>query len=316
MRQLSPAQRTDIISLLTSGHSAHKVSSLTGIHTSTISRLCRKHCPTLPKSLGGRPTKLTGRNVQHAIRLISSGKADTAVDVTRALQEVVDGSISAQTMRRHLKKAGMKAVVKKKKPLLTPRHRRERLDFALAHRDWTVEDWKRVVWSDETKINRLGSDGRKWAWKRAGEGLSDRLVQGTVKFGGGSVMVWGCMMWEGPGIACKIDGRMDGDLYVTILEDELKPALITMAKTQKTSSSSRTMTPSTPARRPRTGSRIMKWSIYCGQHSLQTSIQLNTYGNTSRGGSVAMKPLQLAYWSCGRGCRMCGTRLIQRCVRN
>jgi transposase len=225
MHQLSAAQRTDIISMLTSGHSAHKISSLTGIHTSTISRLRRNHCSTLPKSLGGRPTKLTGRNVQHAIRLISSGRADTAVDVTRALQEVVDGSISAQTMRRHLKKAGMKAVVKKKKPLLTPKHRRERLDFALAHRDWTVEDWKRVVWSDETKINRLGSDGRKWAWKRAGEGLSDRLVQGTVKFGGGSVMVWGCMMWEGPGIACKIDGRMDGDLYVTIFEDELQASL-------------------------------------------------------------------------------------------
>ena len=46
-----------------------------------------------------------------------------------------------------------------------------------------------VVRSDETKINCLGSDGRKWAWKRVGEGLSDRLVEGAVKFGGGSVML-------------------------------------------------------------------------------------------------------------------------------
>jgi transposase len=88
-----------------------------------------------------------------------------------------------------------------------------------------VEDWKRVVWSDETKINRLGSDGRKWAWKKAGEGLSDRLVEGTLKFGGGSVMMWGCMMWEGPGYSCKIDGRMDGDLYIAILEDELQDSI-------------------------------------------------------------------------------------------
>ena len=36
-------------------------------------------------------------------------------------------------------------------------------------------------------MNHLGSDGKKWAWKRAGEGLSDRLVEGTVKFGVGSV---------------------------------------------------------------------------------------------------------------------------------
>jgi hypothetical protein len=85
------------------------------------------------------------------------------------------------------------------------------------HKHWTVEDWKRVIWFDETKTNHLGSDGRKWDWKKAGEGLSDRLVSDTVKFGGGSVMVWGCMMWEGPGMASKIDGRMDGDLYVSIL---------------------------------------------------------------------------------------------------
>ena len=70
----------------------------------------------------------------------------------------------------------MKAAVKRKRPLLKKRHRDARLDFALAHKDWTVEDWKRVIWSDETKINRLGSDGRKWVWKKPGEGLNDRLV--------------------------------------------------------------------------------------------------------------------------------------------
>ena len=55
----------------------------------------------------------------------------------------------------------MKAVMKKKKPFLSKKHRKARMDFALTHQHWTVEDWKKVVWSDETKINRLGSDGRK-----------------------------------------------------------------------------------------------------------------------------------------------------------
>ena len=63
------------------------------------------------------------------------------------------------------------------------------MDFAIRYKDWTLGDWKRVVQSDETKINHLGSDGRKQAWKSAGEELSDRLVEGTVKFGGGSVML-------------------------------------------------------------------------------------------------------------------------------
>ena len=50
--------------------------------------------------------------------------------------------------------------MKKKKPFLSARHRQQRLAFALKQREWTVEDWKRVIQSDETKINRFGSDGR------------------------------------------------------------------------------------------------------------------------------------------------------------
>jgi len=119
----------------------------------------------------------------------------------------------------------MRAVVKQKKPFLSKKHKRARYDFALTHEHWTLEDWKTVVWSDETKINRLGSDGKKWVWKKKGEGLSDRLVQGTLKFGGGSLMMWGCMLWTGPGFACKIDGKLDGELYVKIMQDELLESL-------------------------------------------------------------------------------------------
>ena len=116
-------------------------------------------------------------------------------------------------------------MVKKKCPMLSKHHKREQLDFAHSHKEWTLEDWKRVIWSDETKVNCLGSDGRKWVWKRAGEPLTDRLVEGTKKFGGGSVMVWGCMTWDGVGLACKIDGRMDSDLYCQIMEEDLQGTL-------------------------------------------------------------------------------------------
>jgi hypothetical protein len=51
-----------------------------------------------------------------------------------------------------------------------------------------VEDWKRVIWSDETKINRIGPDEQKDVWKKKGEGLSTREVKDRVKFGGGSLM--------------------------------------------------------------------------------------------------------------------------------
>ena len=68
------------------------------------------------------------------------------------------------------------------------------MDFAIRHRDRTLEDWKLVTQSEETKLNCLRSYGRRWAWKRSGEGLSGRLVEGIVMCGVNSVMVWGHML--------------------------------------------------------------------------------------------------------------------------
>ena len=152
-------------------------------------------------------------------------RSNPILSVVRHTTDTLNTSISAETVQRNLKSTGRKSVVKSKCPLLSAQYKKVQLDFALAHKDWTLEYWKCVIWSDETKINCLGSDGKKWAWKKAGEGLSDRLVQGTVKFGGGSLMMWGCMSWDGVGYSCKIDGRMDAELYSQILEDELQNSL-------------------------------------------------------------------------------------------
>ena len=79
----------------------------------------------------------------------------------------------------------------------------------------------------------------------AGEPLNDRLVEGTLKFGGGSVMMWGYIVQEGAGYAYKIDGKMDADLYVQILDPE-------------TLSFNKIMTRSIPAKRHRGGSKTME----------------------------------------------------------
>jgi hypothetical protein len=77
-------------------------------------------------------------------------------------------------VRNVLKAAHLKAVTKKKKPLLSIKHRQRRLAIALAHQYWTVEDWKHVIWSDEMKINRIGLGGKVYVWKKKGDGLTDR----------------------------------------------------------------------------------------------------------------------------------------------
>jgi len=38
-------------------------------------------------------------------------------------------------------------------------------------------------------------------------------------------MFWGYMFWEEVGYGTKIEGRMDADLFVSILEDKLQQSL-------------------------------------------------------------------------------------------
>ncbi|KAG1135083.1 hypothetical protein G6F38_013065 [Rhizopus arrhizus] len=97
---------------------------------------------------------------------------------------------------------------------------KERYEFARAHLSWTIDDWKKVIFSDETKVNRIGSDGLQWTWTN-GDKLKDFQVQHMIKHGGGSLMLWGCLTWYGVGYLSNIKGSINSDFYIGILEDEL-----------------------------------------------------------------------------------------------
>src|SRR5882762_194679 len=97
--------------------------------------------------------------------------------------------------------------------------------FSKRPTDWsasnlTGEDWKRILWSDETRINRIGSDGRAYIWKKKGEPLCERTTTPTVKYGGGNnLMVWGCMGWNGVGVLTEIQGIMNAEQHCDILDE-------------------------------------------------------------------------------------------------
>lgn len=198
-----------------------QIESKTGVGKSTIGRI-KKGVECDKENLkGGHPSKLSATAKRAISRQITSGKLDNAVQATHYINSTYPTSVSTQTVRRALVEEDMVPVVKKKRPLLTKRQRKLRLEFALKHREWTVEDWKKVLWSDETKINRIGSDGRSYVWKKKGEPLSTRLTTPTVKHGGGNLMVWGCMGWEGVGMVVEVQGRMNAQQFCEILETGL-----------------------------------------------------------------------------------------------
>ena len=83
--------------------------------------------------------------------------------------------------------------------------------FAKRHVGDTPNIWKKVLWSDETKIELFGHQGKRYFWHKPN-------TIPTVKHGGGSIMLWGCISSAGTGKLVRIEGMMGGAKYREILE--------------------------------------------------------------------------------------------------
>ena len=93
----------------------------------------------------------------------------------------------------------------------------KRLKFAREHVDKPGSFWRNILWSDKSKFNIFGSNGRRRVWRKKGEALKLKNLNATVKHSGGSVMAWGCMSWPGVGNMEFIDGIITKMVYLDIL---------------------------------------------------------------------------------------------------
>jgi hypothetical protein len=102
----------------------------------------------------------------------------------------LDWDISEDTIRRALIKEGYARRVARVKPYLTERNRQQRLDWCTDRKDWSKEDWGRVLWTDESTMY-TGTGRRVWITRQPGEELLlDCLVPKFSR--ASSWMVWGC----------------------------------------------------------------------------------------------------------------------------
>lgn len=69
-------------------------------------------------------------------------------------------SASARTVRRRLLEDGLVSRRAAKKPLLSRKNIRDRLIFCKRYRDWTAEDWGKVIFSDESPFRLFGASGK------------------------------------------------------------------------------------------------------------------------------------------------------------
>ena len=57
--------------------------------------------------------------------------------------------------------------------------------------------WNTALWSDESKFNLFGSDGKVMVWRSEKEEFDPKYTVPTVKYDGDSITVWGCFCRSG-----------------------------------------------------------------------------------------------------------------------
>ena len=122
-----------------------------------------------------------------------------------------------KTVSCRLNKEKLVAQIPCRKPLISKKNQKACLDFTTEHIMWTEEQWNMVNFSDESKFNLFGSYGRRFVKHKNGECLSPQCVKKTVKFGWGSVMVWGMISSVEVGPIVHFHGIINASVYKELL---------------------------------------------------------------------------------------------------
>jgi len=63
-----------------------------------------------------------------------------------------------------------------KKLALSAENIHKRLDWAIKHKDWTIKDWKKAIWSDECSVWIGVNPCQQWVIRPPGDGLGPLVV--------------------------------------------------------------------------------------------------------------------------------------------
>ncbi|KAF7697638.1 Transposable element Tc1 transposase [Cucumispora dikerogammari] len=115
-----------------------------------------------------------------------------------------------------------KSRVPRKLPLLSKKNIDLRNEIAMKWSSFENEDWNKIFFSYETMINLFSFDNRIKVWREPKESLNRKNSIPTVKHGGKSIIIWGCMSSNGVGKLVFIESIMDKYQYKRILTANLK----------------------------------------------------------------------------------------------
>ncbi|GBN21028.1 Transposable element Tc1 transposase [Araneus ventricosus] len=218
-----------------SGKSVRNIAKLVNLSNSTVQYVLKRFKEENwigNKVRKGRPAKLTKRDQRFIIRKFVKNPRLSALKVSAEFNEKFSTSILPETVRRVLGTAGLNGRSARRKFFVSVKNRKLRLSFAKSMLNNLETYWNNVLFVDESKFNIFGSDGRIMVWRRKNEELNPKNLDGTINYGRGSVLVWGCMSTSG----------LDNDPKPTVLNIRLR-CLYNCPQNLKTPQQSRDLNP-------------------------------------------------------------------------
>ncbi len=143
--------------------------------------------------------------------------------ITTRYNKGMQNTISECTTHRTLKQMGYSRRRAHQVLLLSVKNRKRRRQFAQAHQNWTIKDWKNVAWSVESRFLLRYSDSRVRIWRKELESMDPSCLVSMVQAGGGGVMVWGDILFANFGPLIPIEHCLNATAYLSIVADHVHP---------------------------------------------------------------------------------------------
>ena len=115
-----------------------------------------------PKLRTSRPPMTTKRVDQMIVKMSLKDRLDTTTSISRALCKQPGKPISRKTVSHRLNYETFVARIPCRKPLISKKNQKFRVDFATEHIMWREKQWNMVPCNDEYKFNLFGSDGKRF----------------------------------------------------------------------------------------------------------------------------------------------------------
>ena len=212
-----------IFALQTQGMSQKGVAARIGCSQSTVSRILKKDFPA-PVNNGGRPKKTPPQDDRALKRIAHSNRFKSTTSITHLWNETMTSPVSRSTTYWRLQFHGFSSRIPCTKPLLSCKQKKKCLQFAQKYSKWMVEDWKQVIFSDESKfVMGYGNKGPR-VWRQKYERHKAACLKRSVKHPA-SVMVWGCVSSRGVGSVSSPKTTVNTEVYIDLLDAYLLPSV-------------------------------------------------------------------------------------------